>query len=390
MADFSTPLGIPSRTQGSFLGWGLLIALILHALLGGTVLWMAPVHSPSPVSPVIVDIQIKPKPPALVPPPKPPIPVSPPLPPSPPVSPPKPPVPSPPKPPTKPHHPRNPGHPHPPVRPPLPPPGPPGTPSPPDAPQNPAPGPAQDPTLPSDPLLPPVSPGPKLGKPFNPFPGKTDWASLPGGEPSPGPGLPDAVTSLRNQNPPGNEPEPNDYRLEPDEGGGLVYTGRTFTAHILKDGRVSFNGIGAVGYDKKNGGLAFDISDIFDRASGHDPYGAAKQRFLKKTQELREKMRKEALEEQKLHEHSRLAAQLNRVWKSGNSLEKRHRALFDLWVDRGDEPEPSLAAGARAEIEDYIRAELPAGSSDAYTEEELSALNQELREQGFRARFRPY
>ncbi len=353
-----------------FLVWALLLALGFHTALVFLARLLPHPETPKPKQIITVDVIRKPTPPNV------PVtnpPIS-----KPPVSPPVrvPPIPKPPRPqPLRKNPPPLPKDPWS-MRPPRT--------SSSDAPKNPAPPPPGTPRVPEGPL----SPGPKvpafvLNPPgFSPYTGLPPLGTPIKPNPSSGPpGIPGV---------PGSEPEPAEYPLRPARGGGFVYEGKTYSAQILRDGRVTFENKGPIGFDKSRMAITFDVGDMISRGLGNDPYASSKRRFLEKTEALRKELHKKALLEREAQERAKMVGQLNRIWNSEKPLTSRHRAIFELWMDRGDEPPPSISAGAREEIEAFVRSELPKGSENEITAQELAEYNQELASQGFRVRFHPY
>jgi hypothetical protein len=82
---------------------------------------------------------------------------------------------------------------------------------------------------------------------------------------------------------------------------------------------------------------------------------------------------------------------LDAIWTDPQADARRRRAaIFHLWDEcLEDGPADLVKAGemARATIEAFIRQRLPAGSPDAYGDDELDALNGQRES---RARFAPY
>lgn len=187
--------------------------------------------------------------------------------------------------------------------------------------------------------------------------------------------------------------------LIPDGGGRYRHERETFTAHVARDGRVTFadkpnlqsDGVtfgqsGAVGFGGK-----FDLTDWAMRRMGEDPYRYEKALFLEQTRELREHMAEEERTEllrEALHD---LPEYLAKIWSTRRwTPAERRRILFQLWDDcaeAGRDDVVRAAAQARATIVEFVRELLPRGSADAYTDAELEELNAS---RGSSARFEPY
>lgn len=136
---------------------------------------------------------------------------------------------------------------------------------------------------------------------------------------------------------------------------------------------------------------SFDLTDWAMRMSGRDPYLAAKLSFLDRTREARAEMatahRAELLRQVPviIREH------LTRLWaQPGQTAAARRAALFELWdecEEDGDASVVEATAAARRAIFAFIRGRLPADSAEAYSAEELAALN---RKRQSKQRFAPY
>lgn len=202
-------------------------------------------------------------------------------------------------------------------------------------------------------------------------------------------------------------------QLEPLEGGGYRYTTGGFVATIHVDGSVTFvdtdhrEGLFASalpGRDPTNllepygptiklferidgspapramgvpvatesttlGSGSFDPTAALIRATGQDPYAPEKACFLEDTLPLRADLRA-------AHERAQLAGlrlHLERLWFDDPrpALERR-AALFAAWDECREE---EVGALARELIVSFIRQHLPAASADAFTDDELRALN---------------
>ncbi len=95
-----------------------------------------------------------------------------------------------------------------------------------------------------------------------------------------------------------------------------------------------------------------------------------KARFLAATAPMRERMAEAAHAEDLRVALLDLPALLDRVWSDRRrSAAERRRLLYELWAEYIPNPE---ATPARATILGFIRRRLPAGSPDAYTDDELA------------------
>jgi hypothetical protein len=136
---------------------------------------------------------------------------------------------------------------------------------------------------------------------------------------------------------------------------------------------------------------SFDLTDWAMRMSGRDPYLAAKLSFLDRTREARAEMAEAHRAEMLRKVPVIIREHLARVWaQPEQTFAQRRRVLFELWdecEEQGDAAVVAATAAARSAILGFIRGRLPAGSAEAYSEEELAALN---RQRHSRQRFAPY
>ncbi|HUS68872.1 MAG TPA: hypothetical protein VMZ28_30255 [Kofleriaceae bacterium] len=87
---------------------------------------------------------------------------------------------------------------------------------------------------------------------------------------------------------------------------------------------------------------------------------------------------------------ARAPAKLERIWRSEWSAAEKRALLFELWdecAEEGSSGVVSAANAVRAAVIAFVRRRLPHGSRDAFTDDELRALN---RRRTSRARFEPY
>jgi hypothetical protein len=159
-------------------------------------------------------------------------------------------------------------------------------------------------------------------------------------------------------------------KVGPDE---FVYKGPQFSARIAPDGTVSFND--KTISDFKGTSASWDLNDLIMRGRKEDPYRAEKQLFLKATEAQRNELAKRAREAQLRTSLARLPGNLEAIWGDRRrSGRERRETLFELWRDTvsGASDEGGGGAEARAIIERFIKRNLPPGSEDAYTDEELA------------------
>lgn len=152
-------------------------------------------------------------------------------------------------------------------------------------------------------------------------------------------------------------------------------------ARVQPDGSIRFRDPPPV--SAHAGGLAFDLNDFVFRAAGVDPYSTQKARLADETREDRICLANEdRLQRKKLALHE-LRRRLDDVVQpeggSALSWHERRTLVFELWDDcteGGTDAERALAASYRATIVAYVRRVFPPGSPQAFTPQELIALNQ--------------
>lgn len=114
-----------------------------------------------------------------------------------------------------------------------------------------------------------------------------------------------------------------------------------------------------------------NITDWLHRKYVGDPYASRKRKLLDDTFDERVAMGETHRLEQDARSGEYMRRNLERLWNEVADPVARRAALFELWDECGDD-EPGLRA--RVIVIGWIRARLPTGSADAYTEAELAAL----------------
>lgn len=181
---------------------------------------------------------------------------------------------------------------------------------------------------------------------------------------------------------------PPQPRLKRTSDGRLVHDATRFKAEIQRDGSVRFEDkpdVELFAKDLPLGTVRFDVNDALWRLIGRDPYLSQKRAFLKDTEGLR-------VEQARAHAEEMLGPALVELVASLEELVadveltagRRKAAVFELWDDCNDE---RAGRTARALIESFIRAQMPLGSSLAYSKDDLERLN---RNKPKEARFSPY
>ncbi|MGE0791394.1 MAG: hypothetical protein AB7S26_37310 [Sandaracinaceae bacterium] len=173
--------------------------------------------------------------------------------------------------------------------------------------------------------------------------------------------------------------------------GSLVYSGHRFTVRIAPDGSlhwddrpgVQVNGLNGSG--PVNGGGSFDLSDALMGAQGQDASFAEREWFLEHTREIRERLEDEYEAGVRRTGLRRLRGRLARDWaNTSHSLRARHTRLFSYWDEMSED---GSSEEERRAVIAFIRENLPQGSEDAYTDEEIERLN--ARRESHQ-RFEPY
>ncbi len=160
------------------------------------------------------------------------------------------------------------------------------------------------------------------------------------------------------------------------EGDGYHYNGPSFSAHIAMDGRVNFDEHTIRDFKGLSGG--FDITDIAMRAKKQDPYRYEKERFMELTGKLRGELSARAQRDRLEASLASLPAHLESVWGDTTlSAKDRRRILYQMWREAsGNDVDLGPAAKkARTTIEAFVRERLPAGTTDAFSDEELRKVN---------------
>lgn len=134
-----------------------------------------------------------------------------------------------------------------------------------------------------------------------------------------------------------------------------------------------------------------EITDWVMRRAGIDPYASAKRDFLERTRDERMAMRINRESQLPARAEATMRKHLAGVWRRTDlPAAARREAIFELWdecVEDGDEEKVDAGNRARSAVVGFVRAHLPAGSADAYSADELAALN---RRRTSKAPFAPY
>jgi hypothetical protein len=118
------------------------------------------------------------------------------------------------------------------------------------------------------------------------------------------------------------------------------------------------------------GGWA-DITAYLHRKFVGDPYSSRKLELLDDTRDERVAMGTSHRKQQAVRSAEYMTRNLETLWTREPRPIARRAALFELWDECGED---DAGLRARAVVIGWIRAKLPAGSADAYTDEEVHAL----------------
>lgn len=183
---------------------------------------------------------------------------------------------------------------------------------------------------------------------------------------------------LANSKPLEHEPAPTG-ELHPN-GREMKSNHDTFDAHVGRDGYVTMDTKPDVDVHPGClfGGCKMAFDDALMRRHGIDPYASAKRQWLDKTRDERVAMGIAFKKEELAHSAIYMQKNLEWMWQhTGDPAERKH-ALFELWDEAAETGEDELVQGgaaARAYLIGFVRSRLPAGSPEAFSEQELAELN---------------
>jgi len=228
-----------------------------------------------------------------------------------------------------------------------------------------------------------MGPGANAVGPRSPFAGPGISAPPPQGPPGA------ALGPLPSPAPPERAGAPDSevrYPLKPRTDGGFNYEAPQFAAVVSPDGTVAFHDR-RLAYSAPSATFAFDLSDEFAREFAHGTlYPNEKANFLAATFNRRTAMAAKWYADQKRAARDDLPRRLDAIWADNRYRRReRRRVIFLLWAEMN----PSAADGrtGSAVIETWVRKQLPQGSPDAYSADELQAFS---RERVGERPFRPY
>lgn len=174
--------------------------------------------------------------------------------------------------------------------------------------------------------------------------------------------------------------------------GSYTYAGHAFSARIHPDGSISFSDREGMNFsdlgtnDGKSAGVrfSFDLADGAHRRRGSDPYRAEREYVIKGSEELREKLIAEHRAKEEERGLRRIEGKLHTIWNASREFSAKRRAIFRVWDELSED---EMGARARAIVIAFIKEHAPSGGAEAYTDEELNALNERRTS---RERFDPY
>ncbi|HEY5948879.1 MAG TPA: hypothetical protein VIV40_25485, partial [Kofleriaceae bacterium] len=184
--------------------------------------------------------------------------------------------------------------------------------------------------------------------------------------------------------------EKSTAELQPD-GQGTKADHHTFRAKFNPDGTIaSLDDKRNLRANKIPLSGEFDVTDAMMRRHGIDPYSSYKLKVLDDTREERAAIGKRYRTQQLAQSKQLMQKNLERLWSVAQDLAARKQGLFELWDDCAEAGSAELIAGgasARAHVIGFIRSKLPAGSTQAFTADELARFNKQRRSH---ATFSPY
>lgn len=125
-------------------------------------------------------------------------------------------------------------------------------------------------------------------------------------------------------------------------------------------------------------GGSFDVTSWAMRKFGAgDPYNSRKRALLDSTREERAEKGGAYRAEQLAKSAVIMNGNLAQLWRTVKDPAERRATLFALWDEsaEGEGPQGEAGQRARAQVIGFIRAKLPKGSADAFTADELKALD---------------
>ncbi len=124
------------------------------------------------------------------------------------------------------------------------------------------------------------------------------------------------------------------------------------------------------------------------RGKKEGPYRHLKKKFMVQTGKRCTGLAKRAHDENVAYALAGLPQHLEYVWSDRRkSVKARKDTLFSIWKETAGPGEEDSKAGeeARRMVEEFVRRQLPPGSDECYTVEELEVYNR-----GRTLRFQPY
>lgn len=132
-----------------------------------------------------------------------------------------------------------------------------------------------------------------------------------------------------------------------------------------------------------------DLTGYLAKLHGRDVYASRKLKILDQTRDERFRNGQTYRAEQLDRSAELVQRNLEALWKTTVDPEQRRATLFAMWdeCDESEGPMGEAGQAARAMIIGWIRSHLPAGSTDAYTPQEIAGLDER---RASRQHFLPY
>ena len=155
--------------------------------------------------------------------------------------------------------------------------------------------------------------------------------------------------------------------------GSYAWDGHRFRAIIRPDGEVQFEDRPGVQTNGFSASGSFDLTDAIMGGSGQDPYRAERDRFMRETEDLRDRLETEYRRGESSRGLRVLRGRLARDWaRTDRSAAARRRRLFSYWDEMADDD--TGREGRRIVIE-FIRENLPSGSDEAFSTHDIERFN---------------
>ncbi len=177
-------------------------------------------------------------------------------------------------------------------------------------------------------------------------------------------------------------PPPSAAEVPPDPslGSGRTLSQPGFSARIHDDGRLIFDAkvlSTGLSSDPVTGPRAFGVFDLTDILGKYDPYAWQKLELLEETFERRAALSKHNRAQVRKRAIDALPAYLSAIWRQQWDAQTRRQLLFALWDECAEGGAGNAKEGAQAReiILAFIASELPSGTRNGFSQEEVRNLN---------------